>query len=310
MYQVLLFYKYYTVSDHQLLMIWQTELCKRLDLVGRILVSEEGINGTLCGTEENCRKYQKEILSYKSLADMDIKKSYSSFICFDSLKIKYKKEIVILREDQEDISIKNSAPTISAENLHSLLDKKEDIILFDTRNSYESRIGRFKGAICPKINTSRDFKEYFIKNSDLFKNKKVIMYCTGGVRCERLSALCKKYTNTKELYHLKNGICAYVEKYPNGYFRGRNYVFDERVSIKINDDVLTHCDLCNKPSDLYNNCLNALCNKQYICCDDCYKIKNMCCSDVCINLTNDKKVMLRPPLKSRINLKENSNEST
>jgi predicted sulfurtransferase len=310
MYQVLLFYKYYSVNDCQLLIMWQKEICLRLDLVGRILISEEGINGTLCGTQEQCKEYEKLILHYSPLADMNIKKSSSPFICFDNLKIKYKKEIVILREDRKEISFTQSAPTITPDELHLLLENKtdsEDIILFDTRNSYESRIGRFEGALCPSIDTSRDFKEYFKNNTELFKNKKVVMYCTGGVRCERLSALCKKYTDTKELYHLKNGICAYVEKYPDGYFRGRNYVFDDRVSIKINNDILTHCDLCNQSCDLYNNCLNALCNKQYICCDNCYIEKNMCCSENCISLTKNKQVPCRPPLKSRIDVKELNN---
>lgn len=302
MYQVLLFYNYFTVLDCQLLILWQREICNRLQLKGRVLISEEGINGTLCGTVVQCTEYEKLICNYSPLRQMNFKKSNSDFVCFDSLKIKYKKEIVILREDQEEISIEDSAPTLSAEELHALLENKEEVVLFDTRNAYESRIGRFTGAVCPSINTSRDFKKYFQENSDLFKNKKVIMYCTGGVRCERLSALCKKYTNTSELYHLKNGICAYVEQYPEGYFRGRNYVFDDRVSIKINDDIITHCDLCHISCDLYNNCLNALCNKQYICCNDCFKSKNMCCSDTCITLINNKQVPLRPPLKSRIKL--------
>ena len=303
MYQVLLFYKYFTISDCSLLIMWQQELCKRLSLLGRVLISEEGINGTLCGTFEQCKEYENIIKTYRLLSDMNIKKSHSSFICFDKLKIKYKKEIVIIREDKDDISIQNSAPYITPDELHNLLThKKEDVILFDTRNAYESRIGKFEGAICPSINTSRDFKEYFQKNTDLFKNKKVVMYCTGGVRCERLSALCKAYTQTEELYHLQNGICGYVEKYPNGYFLGRNYVFDDRVSIKINDNILTHCDLCSIPCDLYNNCLNALCNKQYICCYNCFKTKKMCCSELCIDLTENKKVPLRPALKSRITI--------
>jgi UPF0176 protein len=299
MYQVFLFYKYYHVVDSQILMLWQKDLCQRLGLVGRILVSEEGINGTVCGTFEQCAEYEKIIKSYTLLEDMDIKKSDSEFICFDTLKIKYKKEIVILREDQTDISFSDAAATISPTELHHLLDEKEDVVLFDTRNAYESRIGHFVGAICPEVNTSRDFKEYFQNNQDIFKDKKVIMYCTGDVRCERLSVLCKKYTQPKELYHLKNGICAYVEKYPDGYFRGRNYVFDDRISIKINKDVLTSCDLCHASCDLYNNCLNSMCNKQYICCDECYHKKYMCCSDICLQLTAENKVKHRPPLKSR-----------
>jgi UPF0176 protein len=300
MYLVLLFYKYCDIVDTNLIILWQKDLCKRLGLLGRILISSEGINGTLCGTDLSCKEYIEIITSYNLFFDIDFKKSRSSFICFDFLHIKYKDEIVILRENKIDINYKDSAKKIDCDDLHNLLKNKENIVLLDVRNSYESRIGKFVGAICPLINTSRDFKNYFKENADIFKNKKIIMYCTGGVRCERISVLFKKYVKAKDILSLKNGIHSYVEKYKDGYFRGRNYVFDDRVSIKINEDIITSCDLCFNSCDLYNNCLNALCNKQYICCDICFKEKNMCCSDICLKLTQLKQVPLRPELKSRM----------
>lgn len=304
-YEVLLFYKYCTIIDPDMVVLWQTELAKRLNLVGRILIAEEGINGTLSGKPEMTKKYIKKMKQYHLFCDINYKKSTSTFIPFDSLKVKHKEEIVILREDLNEISFTESQTKINAHMLHNILEGKdknfvsEDIVLFDTRNSYESRIGRFRGSLCPNINTSRDFKSYFIQNKDIFKNKKIIMYCTGGVRCERISVLCKKYTHSKEIFHLENGIHDYCEKYPEGHFRGRNYVFDDRISIKINNDILTQCDLCNISCDLYNNCLNALCNKQYISCDNCLKKNSSCCSGNCLAKVLEGIVPTRPPLKSR-----------
>jgi predicted sulfurtransferase len=304
-YEVIIFYKYCHVTDPDAIILWQTELCKRLNLVGRIIIADEGINGTLCGTADMTKKYIRKTKQYELFSDIVFKKSLSDFIAFDSLKVKKKEEIVILREDKKEISFSKSEPKIDRDSFHSILEgqntefTKENMIILDTRNSYESRIGKFQGAICPTINTSRDFGEYFKKNKDIFKNKKIIMYCTAGVRCERISVLCRTHTDAKEIYHLEHGIHTYCEKYPDGHFRGRNYVFDDRISIKINNDILTKCDHCGVSCDLYNNCLNALCNLQYISCDQCLKKNNSCCSDICQKKVNEKTVPTRPPLKSR-----------
>ena len=136
-------------------------------------------------------------------------------------------------------------------------------------------MGRFDKAFCPDADTFREELPIVIEHLKGQEDKKIIMYCTGGVRCERISVLCKKYTKAQEIKHLKNGIHAYVEKYPDGYFRGSNYVFDDRISIRINEDILSNCDLCDISSDKYNNCLNAICNKHYICCDSCFSSVNI-----------------------------------
>jgi UPF0176 protein len=301
MYEVLSFYKYCLISDPDILVLWQKELFERYSLVGRVLVADEGINGTLCGTQENTKKYIKAMKKYTLFGDMPYKKSSSSFSCFEKAIIKKKEEIVVLREDKEAISFRDRAKTITADKLHELLHEEDsNRVLFDTRNAYESRIGKFTGAICPDIKTSRDFAHYFQNNKEKFKNKTVIMQCTAGVRCERISVLCKKHTEAKEVLHLEHGIHEYCRKYPDGFFRGRQYVFDDRISIKINNDVLASCDLCKKPCDRYNNCLHARCNKRYIACDKCLEKLGHCCSETCLKLIKDDNAPCRPPVKSRL----------
>jgi UPF0176 protein len=299
-YQVLLFYKYCDIVDTQLLLSLQSDVATSLGLVGRILIADEGINGTLCGSYDACKQYEDHMKSNPLFVDMNFKKSTSDFICFKKLQVKVKNEIVITRGSKKTFCYAKSLPRITPDALHEELSTRKDLVLFDMRNKYESRIGRFVGAICPQIQTTRELEVYLDQHQDLFVDKDVVMYCTGGVRCERTSVMVNLLTKVKRLRHLENGIHAYVEKYPDGFFRGRNYVFDDRISIKINDDVLTFCDLCMQSCDLYNNCLNAICNKHYICCDACLFQYNGSCSKECIELTHKKIVPLRPPLPSRM----------
>ena len=171
--------------------------------------------------------------------------------------------------------------------------------MLDTRNDYESKIGTFENAIIPNTKYFRDLPDYLKKNKELFQDKDVVMFCTGEIRCEISSAYFKSLGYAKSIRKLKGGIHRYVEAFENGFFKGRNYVFDDRISMKINENILTYCIECLHECDLYNNCKNALCNKQYICCDQCLKTTYGCCSDVCKQLIVDLKVPQRPPLVSR-----------
>ena len=299
-YKVLLFYKYCEIANAEVVANMQRELALRLRLVGRILIADEGMNGTLCGDEESCEAYQSYMKEDALFFDMNFKQSISDFLCFKKLQVKVKNEIVFTDADKKEFCYTKSLPKITPDELHEEMTLNKNLVLFDMRNNYESRIGRFVGAICPDIQTTRELESYLLLHRDFFEGKDVVMYCTGGVRCERTSVMVNALTKVNQLRHLENGIHAYVEKYPDGYFRGRNYVFDDRVSLKINQDVLAHCDLCDVSCDLYNNCLNAICNKHHICCDSCLEEFKGCCSQACIDLTDKKIVPLRPPLPSRI----------
>ena len=135
---------------------------------------------------------------------------------------------------------------------------------------------------------------------DEYKDKEVLMFCTGGVRCERATAYLNQKKVAKKVYQIEGGIHRYTEKYPDGFFRGKNYVFDSRIAMKVNGDILGACDLCKTPCDDYTNCLNALCNKHFICCKECLNSFNGTCGAQCADLVTNNKVHVRKPLREHV----------
>lgn len=293
--KVLLFYKYTEFECPKRILKWQMKICKELNLTGRIIIAHEGINGTVGGSDESTERYKKILKEHPQLQDMDIKESAGGAECFHNLRVVVKDEIVNLGLKEKAAHITNTGVHLTPEEVHTLLsDKPEDLIVLDTRNVVESAIGAFEGAVKADINHFRDFPQYVDEHLDEYRDKKVLMYCTGGVRCERATAYLKEKGVAQEVYQIEGGIHRYAEKYPDGHFRGKNYVFDRRISVKINDDILGSCSLCDKPCDDYNNCLNALCNKHYITCASCADQFNKCCSNTCKDLLLSQKVKARP----------------
>jgi len=280
---ILLYYKYVAIQYPEQIMKWIRPLCERLNLKGRILIGTEGINGTVGGSVEEIEEFKKEFLAHPLFAGTDLKESAGSAEHFPRLMVKVKKEIVALGIDPEKLTVKDSGLHLSPEEVHQLITTNKDLVILDTRNDYESRIGKFEGAITPALKTFRDFPEYIENNLETFKDKEVLMYCTGGIRCERATAVLNVKKVAKKVYQINGGICRYVEKYPDGFFRGKNYVFDDRIALKVNDDVLTDCDVCQKPADTYTNCMNTLCNKQFIACAPCREAYDYTCSEGCLD---------------------------
>ena len=209
-----------------------------------------------------------------------------------------KKQIVQLGIDPEKLTTKNTGQHLTPEQTHELfLNPPQDFVVLDGRNSYEAAIGKFVGAITPDIRYFRQFPEYVDQNLDQFKDKTVFMYCTGGIRCERASAYLNEKGVAKKVYQVEGGIHRYVEKYPNGFFRGKNYVFDQRITVKVNDDVIAKCLNCSAASDEYFNCLNALCNKHFVSCQSCWDIFEKTCSQKCKILLQEKKTPERIPFQ-------------
>ncbi|MFZ5954714.1 MAG: rhodanese-related sulfurtransferase [Candidatus Dependentiae bacterium] len=295
MYKILLFYKYIDLDKPHYFADWQRELCTRLNLKGRIILAEEGINGTVGGHPEQIEEYKRIMLAHELFCDVDFKEAMSQGDPFPRLRIVVKNEIVHLGLDPKVITAANAGKYLTPEEAHALVDQKpEDLIIIDCRNKAETDVGTFVGSIRPNTNYFREFPEYVDNNLDLLKDKQVLMYCTGGVRCERASAYIKSKNIAKEVYHIKGGIDRYVEKFPDGHFRGKNYVFDGRITVRVNNDILGSCYLCNKPYDEYENCMNASCNKHFIACPDCVKQYESTCSTTCKELVFQKKVPIRP----------------
>jgi predicted sulfurtransferase len=295
---ILLFYKYIQVDNPQQIQVWQKELCSQLGLTGRILLATEGINGTLGGTKEATDAYIQAMNQHPLFGGIDFKTAEGGAHAFPRMKIVVKKEIVHLGIDPQALTVKDGGQHLTPQQTHDLLSNPpDDLVILDTRNNYESAVGKFAGAVIPEIRYFRQFPEYIDRNVDQFKDKTVLMYCTGGVRCERATSVLNVLNVAKKVYQVEGGIHRYIEQFPNGFFRGKNYVFDHRITVKVNEDVLGKCLNCAKPSDDYFNCLNALCNKHFTSCSSCLDTFGKTCGTKCQILVQSKIAPERIPLQ-------------
>lgn len=284
--------------------------CKQLNLTGRIIIAHEGINGTVAGSMDETAAYMTYLNEHSLFNGMDIKESLvdAAYDYFPRMQIKVKSEIVNLGIDANKLTPAQGGKHLTPDQVHELLTKNPDnLVVLDTRNDYEWAVGRFSNSILPEIKNFRELPDYIDQNLEQFKDKDVLMYCTAGVRCERATAYLNVKGVAQNVYQIEGGIQRYVEKYPDGYFRGTNYVFDNRITVKINDDIFSSCLLCQKPCDEYVNCRNSLCNNHFIGCEDCIVRYESSCSVACQELTQNNKVPLRPPtehLRQQKRLKE------
>ena len=283
MFQVLLYYKYVAMSEAeaQELRESQSALCERLGLKGRILIAQEGLNGTVCGTPEATEEYMVATSSNPKFADMVFKVSQASEQVFPRLRVVIRPEIVTL--GAEGVTFAEAAPYLEPEEFQQLLESGEEVYLVDARNNYEWEVGKFDGAITPDINHFRDFPAA-IKELSHLKHKKIVTYCTGGVRCEKASALMKK-EGFEQVYQLHGGIVTYGNKYPDGKWLGKCYVFDKRMMVDVNSPekevIVSACRYCQAQTARIINCSNASCDTQFVCCTSCEAEYSGFCSSEC-----------------------------
>lgn len=286
-YRVLLYYKYVSIEDPVALVAEHRALCERLHLKGRVLIAAEGINGTIAGTQDEIAEYKRAFTSDPRFADMEFKEDDHDAIPFPKLKVKARKEVVTL--GVTDIRPEEMGKHLMPREWHALAQQADgtpesDVVIVDGRNNFEAAVGKFKNAITPDVNYFREFPEWVKENASAFKGKKVLMYCTGGIRCEKASALLKR-EGIEEVYQLHGGIINYGKQIPDGLWEGSCYVFDDRGGVKVNDDehhnVIGNCHYCAEKTDRYYNCCNAECNKLILLCDDCKEKSNAACSEVC-----------------------------
>lgn len=302
---ILLFYKYIEIKNPQAVANEQMALCAELGIKGRILIAQEGINGTIGGSLEATNRFKEYLGTHELFFDMNIKESKGIAEHFPRLQVTVKKQIVNFGPHETTAT---PGTYLTPQEAHDLMQTNPaDLVIFDARNSYESSIGAFENAIKPSIAYFREITHYIDEHSDQFKNKKVLMYCTGGIRCEKATAYLKDKQVASEVFHIKGGIHRYIEQFPNGLFKGKNYVFDGRVAQQVTDDILAQCERCKKAYDDYSNCINAECNKQIIVCPECIGIYHNTCSEQCMDLVRAGKVNIRTiPYKTLIRV-ENSN---
>lgn len=281
--KVILYYKFVPVSDPNITMRWQKELCDRLGLKGRIIISPHGINGTLGGGIENLREYKREMNRSILFKGIMYKWSDGSGEDFPKLSVKVRDELVAFRASDELVvserGVENGGIHLKPEQVHRLIQERGDeVIFFDGRNAYEAQVGRFKDAIIPEVKTTPDFlKELEDPKYDTIKNRPIITYCTGGIRCEILSVLMKN-RGFKEVYQIDGGIVKYGEKFgDDGFWEGNLYIFDGRMNHKFSSKAkdIGECIHCGQNTSRFINCADKSCNQLKLVCQSC-KTKTFC----------------------------------
>ncbi len=277
MQKILLYYKFSVIKDPEAVRLWQTAVCRALNLKGRILISRHGINGTVGGELADLKSYINQTKAYAPFSGMQFKWSDGIRDDFPRLSVRARDEIVTFgAPDQIKVSsagIVGGGRRLKPEGLHRLVAKRGDeVVFFDGRNAYEAAIGRFKGAVVTRAAATRDFiQELDSGRFDHLKNRPVVTYCTGGVRCEVLSALMIK-RGFRDVYQLDGGIVKYGQAFGDqGLWEGSLYVFDRRMSLAFSPQakVIGRCRGCHRPASSYSNCALASCNRLVLLCRAC-----------------------------------------
>lgn len=278
MQKILLYYKFTPVKDPQAVMLWQKSLTDNHNLRGRILVSEQGINGTVGGDLDDLKEYIKSTKQFTGFKDMTFKWSDGSRADFPRMSVKVRRELVGFQNSDDEIDVDENGVVgggthIKPQQVHEMIEKYgDDVVFFDGRNAHEAKIGKFKNAIIPNTNTSRDFlAELQSDKYDDIKHKKVITYCTGGIRCEAISAMMKK-RGFNDVYQIDGGIVKYGEAYgDDGLWEGSLRVFDNRMTVEFSDHAKTigECTHCSQKTSNFENCAYANCNDLVLICENC-----------------------------------------
>lgn len=277
--RILLYYRFAPVDDPTAVMLWQRTLCDSLGLRGRIIISRHGINGTVGGDLAAVKTYIRRTREYPAFHDMEFKWSAGSAEDFPRLSVKVREEIVTFGAPEElevDANgVVGGGVHLTPTQVNELVaDRGDEVVFFDGRNAMEAAIGRFRGAVVPDVTTTPDFlRELDSGKYDDLRDRPVVTYCTGGVRCEVLSKLMID-RGFSEIYQIDGGIVRYGEQFgDSGLWEGSLYIFDRRMHLEFTEDAaeLGHCIHCKTATNTYRNCANEECRDMVLICDDCVK---------------------------------------
>jgi UPF0176 protein len=255
-----------------------------LDARGRIYISEAGVNAQLSVSENDFLLYKNWLEERALYKGVDLKVHKWNDHAFAKLTVKYRKELVAVGIE---VDFSQRGEHISPEDWKKEMDAHDkDTIVIDVRNSYEAKVGLFSGAIVPPLDTFREFPEFVeeLKKKYDAKKTKVLMYCTGGIRCEFFSPLMKR-AGFENVYQLEGGVIQYGLKQGKEHWEGKLFVFDDRLVVPIceeNRETISHCIFCNLASDVFYNCANMDCNQLFLACPSCIEGKKGCCSSSCV----------------------------
>ena len=282
------FYKYVKLEN---LIEFRDELYSNwteLGILGRIYIAEEGINAQISIPKHNLEVFKQNIYNYKEFYNIPFKMAVEENNSFYKLIIKVKREIVAYQVASNEYNMQKIGQHLNAKEFNDMM-QKENSVIIDMRNHYESEIGKFEGAICPDVDSSKELLPETKKILKNHENDNIMLYCTGGIRCEKASAYLIK-NKFKNVFQLKGGIVSYAkeikEKKLKSKFKGKNFVFDARLGERITNDIISNCHQCNNKCDNHTNCANDACHILFIQCDKCKLKYEECCSKDCTQIKN------------------------
>ena len=295
------FYKYFQFPNPELVRNHLFLTWDKIGVMGRIYIANEGINGQISVPENKMDEFKI------SCDDLDFMRGNRLNIAIDDdgksffkLKITVRKKIVADGLDDSTFDVTDSGTHLSAQAMNEMLSKKDTVVV-DMRNHYESEVGHFEGAIRPDVETFRESLPIISEMLEENKDKDIIMYCTGGIRCEKASAYMK-HKGYKNVFQLEGGIIEYArqvkEQHLENKFLGTNFVFDERLGERISEDIVSKCHQCGAPCDRHTNCANDYCHLLFIQCDSCKTEFENTCSPLC-------REYLHKPLEEQIEAGKN-----
>ncbi|MFC3879516.1 rhodanese-related sulfurtransferase [Algoriphagus namhaensis] len=279
-YQILLYYCYAKIDNPEEYREQHHLFCIENNIRGRIIISDEGLNGTVSGLKEDTEKYIAYIHADPRFAKTEFKIDESEGHAFTKIHVRYKPEIVHSALRHLDPNVK-TGKHLEPEEFRKMKDQ-EDVVILDVRSNYEHELGRFKNALTLDIDNFRDFPEK-VKELEHLKGKKVLTYCTGGIKCEKASAFLLEQ-GFEDVYQLHGGIIKYGKEAQGEDFEGKCYVFDNRIAVEVNSvnpTIVSKCHICEEPSDRMVNCANPTCNIHVPICESCGDKMEGACSVEC-----------------------------
>lgn len=296
MYTVILYYHFVRINQVERFIADHRRQCKLLNLLGRIYVSEEGINGTLGGKPEDVQLYMDWLQSLPGFEEIKFKRDTCDYVPFRKLIVRFRRELATLKPSIPIDLTKEKGRHLSPQEWLNILESDDQYELIDVRNDYEWQIGHFDGATLPPVENFYD-TEKWIEQANIPKDKKILMYCTGGIRCEKFSVLMEKkgYSN---VFQLDGGIINYAQQTGGKHFKGKCFVFDDRLAVDIEknqQEPLGRCKITGIPTDDYINCANPDCNKLFLCSSKGLEEKQGCCSDECMKSERKRPISPKDP---------------
>ena len=278
------FYRYVKIEYPSALRDEMYRAFSSLGVLGRIYLAEEGINAQISVPENNFGAFEKYLDTHAKFSGVPLKIAVEdNRFSFIKLKIKVRYKILADGLDDATFDVTKTGKHLSAKEFNTAMQNPETIVV-DMRNNYESEVGHFKGAVLPDADTFREALPKVVEMLSEKKNNKILLYCTGGIRCEKASAYLK-HVGFNDVNQLSGGIIQYAhearEQNLEVKFIGKNFVFDDRLGERITDEIISHCHRCGKKSDIHRNCSNVQCHELFIQCQGCFEEMHGCHSDEC-----------------------------